>query len=283
VASLAQFLLDPFYRTFPGFRVLVEKDWCGFGHQFAHRCHGGGCGPHGGSSGKESGGGGKEGSGDAGPVFVQWLDSVWQVLRQFPTAAEFSADLLLLLADASYGRWWGNFRESSDAERAAGEAAQADADAAADAVFGAGDAASRGGRCRSPRAPSSVWAHVSCCQGAYTNVLYRAPPVGAARGDAATAPGAAEFGGGGGQVLWPNPAVGALALWHALHVGGGGGPLQPQPSRAALLAAAAQKRERRARALLALLTRNGLGAQAAEVLQGLEEGSDDEEDEGGWA
>ena len=30
--GVTQLLLDPFYRTVAGFRVLVQKDFCAFGH-----------------------------------------------------------------------------------------------------------------------------------------------------------------------------------------------------------------------------------------------------------
>jgi hypothetical protein len=37
VCSTAQLILDPYFRTMRGFFVLIEKDWCGFGHKFFDR------------------------------------------------------------------------------------------------------------------------------------------------------------------------------------------------------------------------------------------------------
>eukprot|EP00971_Amphidinium_carterae_P313401 6228264-Amphidinium_carterae.1 len=34
VTTIAQILLDPYYRTLAGLAVLIEKDWVAFGHQF---------------------------------------------------------------------------------------------------------------------------------------------------------------------------------------------------------------------------------------------------------
>lgn len=34
ICSIAEILLDPYYRTIEGFAVLIEKEWCAFGHKF---------------------------------------------------------------------------------------------------------------------------------------------------------------------------------------------------------------------------------------------------------
>ena len=100
ICSVAQLLLDPFYRTIDGLAVLVEKDWCSFGHKFDDRC-----------------GHGQDHSHRAderSPVFVQFLDVLFQVLSQFPASFEYNDFLLLFLADHLFSGLFGNFLGNSD-------------------------------------------------------------------------------------------------------------------------------------------------------------------------
>ena len=80
LVSLAELILDPYYRTFEGFKVLIEKEWLEFGHKFADRC---GNGPN------------CEDPYERSPVFLQWLDCVHQILSQFEECFEFNIDYLV--------------------------------------------------------------------------------------------------------------------------------------------------------------------------------------------
>lgn len=63
-----------------GFQVLVETEWLEFGHKFADRCG------HGENS---------EDLNERCPVFLQWLDCVHQLQRQFPCSFEFNEAFLV--------------------------------------------------------------------------------------------------------------------------------------------------------------------------------------------
>lgn len=71
IAALAELVLDPYYRTWTGFQVLIEKEWLSFGHPFQLRL----------SHGE------KADSQDA-PIFLQFLDCVWQLVHVYPTYFE---------------------------------------------------------------------------------------------------------------------------------------------------------------------------------------------------
>lgn len=102
VAS-AQLLLDPYYRTIKGFAVLVEKEWCAFGHKFQHRI----------GLGMEA----NEYPNERSPVMIQWFDAVWQISSQFPKAFEFNDAMLLFLIDALFSAQFGTFLYNTERER----------------------------------------------------------------------------------------------------------------------------------------------------------------------
>lgn len=122
--SIAMILLDPFYRTTLGFCMLIEKEFCVFGHKFAERC---GHMVRGetyyttdsgvSSSDTESQQAQQAHKLQPSPVFVQWLDCIFQIMRQFPNKFEFTTQLLVLLAEEVYSCHYGTFLANSEKER----------------------------------------------------------------------------------------------------------------------------------------------------------------------
>ncbi|KAL5275656.1 MTMR4 family protein [Megaselia abdita] len=94
IVATAQLCLDPFYRTVEGFRILIEREWLQYGHKFADRV---GHGP------------GSDEPNERCPVFLQWLDLVHQIHRQFPCSFEFSMGYLIKLAQHSHSCLFGTF------------------------------------------------------------------------------------------------------------------------------------------------------------------------------
>lgn len=80
VVALAELILDPYYRTIDGFKVLIEREWLQFGHKFTDRCRSTTL---------------SIDLNERCPVFLQWLDCVHQLLRQFPNEFEFNVYLLV--------------------------------------------------------------------------------------------------------------------------------------------------------------------------------------------
>ncbi|KAG8286330.1 Myotubularin- protein 4 [Homalodisca vitripennis] len=100
IVSLAQLLLDPYYRTIEGFRVLVEREWLEFGHKFADRC------------------GLREDINERCPVFLQWLDCIHNIIKQYPCAFELNSNYLIKLAQHTYSNMFGMFLCNNSRERA---------------------------------------------------------------------------------------------------------------------------------------------------------------------
>ncbi|XP_014219004.1 myotubularin-related protein 3 [Copidosoma floridanum] len=102
IVALAQILLDPYYRTMEGFKVLVEKEWLDFGHKFADRCgHTVGC----------------EDPNERCPVFLQWLDCVYQISKQFKCSFEMSSLYFVKLAQHVFSQLFGTFLCNTRHER----------------------------------------------------------------------------------------------------------------------------------------------------------------------
>lgn len=104
VTAIAQLFLDPYYRTFDGFQVLVEKEWVAFGHPFKLRC------AHGQDRASRN-------DDQTGPIFLQFIDCVWQLVHQDPHYFEFGPRYLLLLASHIYSCRFGTFLCDTDCER----------------------------------------------------------------------------------------------------------------------------------------------------------------------
>ncbi|KAL5011392.1 hypothetical protein ScPMuIL_009943 [Solemya velum] len=102
LTSLAMLMLDPYYRTVIGFEVLVEKEWLGFGHKFGQRI----------GHGED-----KHSDADRSPVFLQFIDCVWQMTNQFPNAFEFNEHFLITILDHLYSCLFGTFLYNSDQQR----------------------------------------------------------------------------------------------------------------------------------------------------------------------
>ncbi|XP_065667293.1 myotubularin-related protein 2 isoform X3 [Hydra vulgaris] len=102
LTSLAMLLLDPYYRTVQGFEILIEKEWCSFGHKFSQRY----------------GLGDKNHSDDQrSPIFVQFIDAVWQITKQFPCAFEFNEHFLITILTHLNSCLFGTFLYNSETER----------------------------------------------------------------------------------------------------------------------------------------------------------------------
>ncbi|CEF59914.1 Myotubularin-related protein 5 [Strongyloides ratti] len=101
ISSIVQVLLDPFYRTFEGFRLLIEKEWLSLGHRFSYRLN------HSASS-RQSG---------VAPMFLLFLDVLHQLLIQFPTAFEMNDYYFSFLAYHSMSGYFPNFLLDSEFER----------------------------------------------------------------------------------------------------------------------------------------------------------------------
>ncbi|CAJ0866332.1 3607_t:CDS:10 [Entrophospora sp. SA101] len=121
LTSISELSLDPYYRTFIGFQVLIEKEWVSFGHKFSDRS--------GHLSNEKFFINSVANSAlnrfyykqthqrEISPVFHQFLDCVYQLYKQFPTRFEFNEKFLIELHCHCYSCQFGTFLFNSEKER----------------------------------------------------------------------------------------------------------------------------------------------------------------------
>ena len=101
LCSMSQILLEKRYRTIDGFINLIEKDWLSFGHQFKYRNNYTNI----------------ENSKEFCPIFIQFLDGLYQIMKQNYCEFEYNFDFLVFLAKECLNGRYGTFLFNNDYER----------------------------------------------------------------------------------------------------------------------------------------------------------------------
>ncbi|ESU35059.1 Phosphatidylinositol-3-phosphatase [Giardia duodenalis] len=144
LVALAMLMLDPYYRSMNGFFVLIEKEWCSFGHRFSSRC---------GilqvsnqdQESLEDADRGDLSSSLCSPVFLQFLELVYYLLSAYPSEFEFTEEVLKYLAYHTYSARFGTFIGDCELDRLL---------------------------CQLPIRTASIWDHLLACKDHYTNKGY---------------------------------------------------------------------------------------------------------------
>lgn len=102
VSSLTQIILDPLYRTIDGFQSLIQKEWIALEHPFQTRL----------GHVRPSAEGVEE-----SPVFLLFLDCVWQLLQQYPDEFEYSQTYLTTVWDSCFLPIFDTFQFDCEAGR----------------------------------------------------------------------------------------------------------------------------------------------------------------------
>ena len=97
VCSLVQIILNPDCRTVQGFQALIEREWLQAGHPFEARCEHG---PFTVPSNRTR---------EQAPIFLQFLDCVYQIHQQFPCSFQFNEQFLAFLFENAYASKFGTF------------------------------------------------------------------------------------------------------------------------------------------------------------------------------
>ncbi|KAL5106664.1 Myotubularin-related protein 9 [Taenia crassiceps] len=105
VSALVQVILSPAVRTIRGFEALIQREWISAGHAFSERCS------HLLTQPSDSM------FTEAAPIFILFLDCIWQIWCQYPSSFEFNEEFLLCLVKHVYGFEFGTFLGDSDQMR----------------------------------------------------------------------------------------------------------------------------------------------------------------------
>uniref|UniRef100_A0A8C9VAE3 Myotubularin related protein 11 n=1 Tax=Scleropages formosus TaxID=113540 RepID=A0A8C9VAE3_SCLFO len=100
VSSLVQVMSDPYCRTMLGFQGLIQKEWVMAGHRFLSRAN-----YH------------RDSDKEEGPIFLLFLDCVWQLWAQRPSRFQFTGDYLLALHDSAHVPLFSTFLFNCQRER----------------------------------------------------------------------------------------------------------------------------------------------------------------------
>lgn len=99
IVSLCMLISDPFYRTFEGFEQLIQRQWVEFGHKFGDR-----------------GGVLNSDENEKSPVFLQFLDCVYQLWEKNSDRFEFNRRYLMKLLQHTFSGLFGTFLFNSICE-----------------------------------------------------------------------------------------------------------------------------------------------------------------------
>nr|XP_023686263.1 myotubularin-related protein 11-like isoform X1 [Paramormyrops kingsleyae] len=100
VSSLVQVMCDPYCRTLAGFQGLVQKEWVVAGHRFLSRAN-----YH------------RDREKEEAPVFLLFLDCVWQLWAQFPSRFQLTPEYLLAVHDSAHLPLFSSFLSNCELER----------------------------------------------------------------------------------------------------------------------------------------------------------------------
>ncbi|PRP78418.1 myotubularin-related protein 2 [Planoprotostelium fungivorum] len=102
LSGVAQVCLDSYYRSIIGLGVLIEKEFLSFGHMFQERIG------HGDRNSEAQ---------SRSPIFLQFIDSLYQLSCQFPTSFEWNENTLIAILDSLYSCQFGTWLCNNERER----------------------------------------------------------------------------------------------------------------------------------------------------------------------